>query len=289
MKLRKALSFLMVIVFAMGFTLAGFAEEESQPVAEQKVEKEKSRAEKASEVLTKQMEQPEGKRISSELLGNAKCIGVFPSVVKAGFLVAAKRGNGLLSCRHEETGEWGSPAFFKLTGASVGFQVGVQSASVIMLFMDQNSVDTLVSGKMSMGGAGVSVAAGPVGGGIGSDDVKSSIITYGKSKGIFAGIDLEGSSLTYGKDSNDQAYGKELSALDLLLKTDEVPESLLVFRETLTKYAPTIGPQDADVPVIPEEEKQDMEENNSKAEDGETQEEKQPAAEEAIEEDTQQQ
>jgi lipid-binding SYLF domain-containing protein len=239
MKLRDALSLLMVIVFVISFSPAGLAEEEAQPVADQKAEKEKSRAEKASEVLTKQMEQPEGKRIPSELLGNAKCIGVFPSVVKGGFLVATKRGNGLLSCRHEETGEWGAPAFFKLSGASVGFQAGIQSASIIMLFMDQNSVDTLVSGKMSMGGVGVSVATGPVGGGIGTDDIKSSIITYGKSKGIFAGIDVEGSSLTYGKNSNDEAYGKVLTPLDLLLKTGEIPENLVVFHNTLMKYAPT--------------------------------------------------
>lgn len=251
MRVSKVLSVFMAVVFIFIFSVGSMAqspEVETAPEAEEmnkasdqamdkQVEKEKSRAEKAASVLIKQMEQPEGKRIPSDILSNAKCIAVFPSVVKGGFIVAAKRGNGLVSCRHEDTNEWGSPAFFKITGASVGFQAGVQSASIIMLFMDQNGVDVLASGKMSLGSAGVNVSAGPVGGTMGTEKLKSSVITYGKSKGVFAGIDVEGSSLTYGKDSNDKAYKKELSPLDLLLNTDEVPESLTVFHDTLNKYA----------------------------------------------------
>ena len=292
MKVGNVLSVVMAAVFAFGFSLAGIAQnveegasaqteevnQASEQAVDKKAEKEKSRAEKASEVLANQMEQPEGKRISSEFLSNAKCIGVFPSVVKAGFLIAAKRGNGLVSCRHEETGEWGSPAFFKITGASVGFQAGVQSATIIMLFMNQESVDILSSGKMSLGGAGISVAAGPIGGDIGTDKVKSSVITYGKSKGVFAGVDVEGSSLTYGKESNDDAYGKELSPLDLLLKTDEVPESLVVFDETLKKYAPKSESQAEDQPEKTEEVKDVTEEKAAE-----------PAQEEVTDESVQEQ
>lgn len=248
MKASNVLSVFMAVFFAIGFSLSSMAQspeegasEEMKKTSDQAVDKEdakeKSRAEQAAGVLTKQMDQPADKRIPSDLLSDARCIAVFPSVVKAGFIVAAKRGNGLISCRHQETGEWGSPAFFKITGASVGFQAGVQSASIIMLFMDQNGVDVLASGKMSLGGAGVNVSAGPVGGNLGTEKLKSSVITYGKSKGVFAGIDVEGSSLTFGKDSNDEAYDKELSPLDLLLKTEEVPESLVVFHDTLNKYA----------------------------------------------------
>jgi lipid-binding SYLF domain-containing protein len=285
MKASNVLSVIMAVFFTIGFSLASMAQspeegasaetEEMNPTSDQAADKqEKSRAEKAAEVLTKQMEQPEDKRIPSDLLSNAKCIAVFPSVVKAGFIVAAKRGNGLVSCRHEDTQEWGAPAFFKITGASVGFQAGVQSASIIMLFMDQNGVDVLASGKMSLGGAGVNVSAGPVGGNIGTDNIKSSVITYGKSKGVFAGIDVEGSSLTYGKASNDEAYGKELSPLDLLLKTDEVPGSLTVFQETLDKYAAK-SESEADETI---EQEQNTEEDSSKAEKDVTEEE--PAQEE---------
>jgi lipid-binding SYLF domain-containing protein len=252
MKVSKVLSIGMAVFFVFVFSVGSMAqspEAETSPEAEamnqtgdqaadKEDAKEKTRAEQAAAVLTNQMEQTADKRIPSDLLSDAKCIAVFPSVVKAGFIVAAKRGNGLISCRHEDTQEWGSPAFFKITGASVGFQAGVQSASIIMLFMDQNGVDVLSSGKMSLGSAGVTVSAGPVGGNLGTEKLKSSVVTYGKSKGVFAGIDVEGSSLTFAKDSNDEAYAKELSPLDLLLNTDEVPESLTVFSNSLEQYAP---------------------------------------------------
>ncbi len=270
MKASNVLSVFMAVFFAIGFSLSSMAQspeegasEEMKKTSDQAVDKEdakeKSRAEQAAGVLTKQMDQPADKRIPSDLLSDTKCIAVFPSVVKAGFIVAAKRGNGLVSCRHEDTQEWGSPAFFKITGASVGFQAGVQSASIIMLFMDQNGVDVLSSGKMSLGSAGVNVSAGPVGGTLGTEKLKSSVITYGKSKGIFAGIDVEGSSLTYGKDSNEKAYGKELSPLDLLLNTDEVPESLAIFSDTLDKYAAKSEPE-ADADEIIEQEENTQEE-----------------------------
>lgn len=301
MKARKVLSVVMAVFFTVGFSLLGMAQsteegvsseteevdQVSEQAADKKDEQEKSRAEKASEVLTKQMEQPESKRVSSDLLSNTKCIGVFPSVVKAGFLIAAKRGNGIVSCRHEDTGEWGSPAFFKLTGASVGFQAGVQSASIIMLFMDQNSVDVLVSGKMSLGGAGINVAAGPVGGEIGTDKIKSSVITYGKSKGVFAGIDVEGSSLTYGKASNDEAYGKELSPLDLLLNTDDVPESLEVFHQTLNKYTAQAEPQDEELSETKEQEESTIEDSSDAAEDGSKEKEEEHSQEEVKDENVQ--
>lgn len=197
-------------------------------------------ADNAAKVVQKQLALDPAKRVSPVIRKNAKCIGVFPSVVKAGILVTAKRGNGLASCRIDEEGHWSEPAAFKLTGASVGIQAGVQSASIIMFFMTDKSSDKLKTGAISLGGkSGVSVAAGNVSGEIDTDKMlKTSVITYAKSKGLFAGVDLEGSGLAFATKTNKEVYGNEVTAEKLLTSNDNVPEKYRVFYNTLRNYAP---------------------------------------------------
>ena len=117
---------------------------------------------KAVVMLEEQMTKSPDKRIPQALLGNAKCVVLFPEVVQAGFVVGGKYGRGMVSCRDAVTGDWGTPVFLRLTSLNWGIQIGAQSADVIMLIMNDKGLDRLFGGKPLVG-AGAGVAAGPVG------------------------------------------------------------------------------------------------------------------------------
>lgn len=197
-------------------------------------------AAKAAKVLEVQMADIPDKRIPEAITKRALCVAVFPSVVKAGFVVAAKRGDGLISCREKETGVWGAPAFFRVKGVSWGLQIGAQSADVILMIIKQEGVDGLLKAKISLGGD-VGVTAGPVGrnASVGADLLlKSPIISYARSKGVFAGLTVEGSTIIFNKKENEKIYGAGLDASAILFETAAVPEELQSFHTALTVYAP---------------------------------------------------
>ncbi len=197
-------------------------------------------AAKAANILETQMTQIPDKRIPESLLKKAKCVAVFPSVLKAGFVVGAKRGEGLISCRNQDTGKWGAPAFFRITGVSWGLQIGAQAADVIFLVMNQKGIDGLLKSKTTLGGE-VGVTAGPVGrnASVSTDLLlKSPIISYARSKGVFAGLSLEGSTIKYLKKETTKVYGKEVDARGVLFNEKTTPETVKVFHDTLSKFAP---------------------------------------------------
>lgn len=196
-------------------------------------------AAKAAQVLENQMTQDFDKRIPNRLLQKSECVAVFPSVLKAGFVIGAKRGDGLVSCRDKETGEWGATAFFRITGVSWGLQIGAKSADVILLVMNQKGIDALLKSKITLGGD-IGVTAGPVGrdAAVGTDILlKSPMISYARSKGVFAGLDLEGSTINYNSTANAKMYGKDADARKILFDTKTTPNDMKVFHDTLTKYA----------------------------------------------------
>jgi len=199
-------------------------------------------AAKAAKVLEVQMSEMPDKRIPEAITGHAQCVAVFPSVLKAAFVVGAKRGDGLISCRDKETGTWGAPAFFSMKGVSWGLQIGAQSADVILMIINQEGVDGLLKAKVSLG-ADVGVTAGPVGrnASVSTDLLlKSPVISYARSAGVFAGLNLEGSTITFNKKENEKLYGAGLDPSAILFKTTAVPEELQSFHDALTVYAPQI-------------------------------------------------
>ncbi len=199
-------------------------------------------AAKAAKVLETQMADMPDKRIPEAVTERARCIAVFPSVLKAGFIVGAKRGDGLITCRDDQTGSWGAPAFFRMKGVSFGFQAGAQSADVILMIMNQEGVDGLLKAKVSLG-ADIGVTAGPIGrnASVSTDLLlKSPIISYARSKGVFAGIDVEGSTITFNKEENGKLYGAGADASTIIFKTADVPEELQAFHTALTVYAPQL-------------------------------------------------
>ena len=175
------------------------------------------------------------RRVPESLRYEAECIAVFPSVVKAGFIIAAEQGNGLVTYRNEE-GNWGSPVVFSLSAGSIGIQAGIQSASYILLFLDPSAVDILLSGEITFG-ADISIAAGPVGAAADSSE-QPSVVSYVRTAGLFAGVNLEGVALTFTDDANADVYGEKQAVDELLFESHEVPSMLQPFHEALTKFAP---------------------------------------------------
>lgn len=157
-------------------------------------------------VLTEIMGIPEG-GIPDWLLKDAYGIAVFPGVIKAGFILGARYGGGILVVRNE-SGGWSNPVFFKLMGGGIGWQIGAQSTDIVLVFRTIRSLDTITSGKFTLG-ADASVAAGPVGRhAAASTDVelKAEIYSYSRSRGLFAGLSLEGAALQVDFKANSSFY-----------------------------------------------------------------------------------
>jgi lipid-binding SYLF domain-containing protein len=143
------------------------------------------------------------------IMQKAEGIAVFPSLLKGGFIVGGQRGRGILSARDPQTGAWSSPAFLTITGGSVGAQIGAQAVDLILVVQNRRGLEQLVSNQFKIG-ADASVAAGPVGrDASASTDIqmRAQILSYSRTRGLFAGITLEGSTIRQDRDANDRFYG----------------------------------------------------------------------------------
>ncbi|MDX6574289.1 MAG: YSC84-like protein 1, partial [Blastocatellia bacterium] len=172
------------------------------------------------------------KSIPGDLLDRAEAVAVFPGVLKGGFIVGGRGGSGVISRR--VAGGWSAPAFFDLGGGSIGLQIGVASTDYILLFMNERAVDSLLNDKFEIGGEG-SAAAGPVGrSASASTDARlnAQILSYSRSKGAFAGLELKGVVIKPDNEDNLQVYG--MSARDILTGADKIsmermPQGVRVF------------------------------------------------------------
>ena len=206
MKIRKCLFLTTAALYLIGLmATAALAKDEAKDVQD------------SANVLQTIMKIPE-KGIPPVLLRNAQAIVIVPDVIKGAFIVGGRHGTGVLLVR-EESGRWSDPVFVSLTGGSVGWQVGGTSTDVILVFKHRKGVEGLLKGKFTLG-ADAAVAAGPVGRSAeASTDVtlKSEILSYSRSRGLFAGVSLEGAELLVDEDATDAFYGKKgLHAADIL-------------------------------------------------------------------------
>lgn len=196
--------------------------------------KEQKRAETALAVL-KQVQSTPDSEIPASLLSKAYAIAVIPEVVKVGFVIGGRRGKGLISVRQTD-GTWSNPAYITVTGGSFGFQAGVQSADIILVFRTPRGVDNLVSGKFTLG-ADASVAAGPVGrqaAAATDGELKAEILAYARARGLFAGVALDGSILAVDYDAIERVYGKGTSPRALFEgRTRGAPGFIIDFRDQL--------------------------------------------------------
>jgi SH3 domain-containing YSC84-like protein 1 len=161
--------------------------------------------------------QADAKDIPDSVLRGAKCVGIVPSMIKGAFVVGAKHGRGVATCRLPN-GHWSAPAFFTISGGSFGLQIGAEDVQLVLMVMTDEGMRHLMSDKFQIGGT-ASAAAGPVGrdAQAGTDwKVETQILSYSKAKGVFAGIDLGGSWIEQDKDSTVALYGKDYTHKQIL-------------------------------------------------------------------------
>lgn len=180
--------------------------------------------------------------IPTDLLERSECIVIIPSMKKGGFILGGRYGKGVVSCRQAEgKGPWGPPAMVALGGGSFGLQIGVAAVDVVMLVMQRDGINSLLKSKFTIGGD-ASAAAGPVGrAGTAETDayMKAKILSYSRSRGVFAGLELKGAVLQQDRDGNQNLYGKPVGAKDLLISALEpVPNDAKPLIEVMSKYSP---------------------------------------------------
>ncbi len=160
------------------------------------------------------------KAVPADVLGKANCVLVLPNVKKMGFVVGGSGGRGAMSCRTGKAfdGKWSAPAMYKIGGVSAGLQVGGSSTDYVVLVMSQKGLDAIMKGKMKMG-TDATAAAGPAGA---TSSATADMYTYGKAKGLFAGVSLGGASLEEDKDANNRLYGKSVEAKAIVIDNSEV-------------------------------------------------------------------
>jgi lipid-binding SYLF domain-containing protein len=181
--------------------------------------KEDERLEKSAAVMKELLQGDKG--LPTSILNQAKCVLIFPSVKKVAVGIGGSYGRGVLVCRKDEkmSGAWGTPVMYSLDQGSLGIQLGSTATDFVLAVMHDKGVDAILNGKTKLG-ADAAAAAGPTGAqatGYNASDMKSSdVLTYSRSKGLFAGVSLEGASMDTDKEANKKLYGKELGAKEIV-------------------------------------------------------------------------
>ena len=222
--MKKVISMLtMCVLTLMGtYAWAGSAKEDTV-----------ARLQSSVDVLHAVMSAPD-KGIPEEVLSNAKCIMVVPDLIKGGFIFGGKHGRGIASCRTSDG--WSAPAFVSIGGGSWGLQIGVEGVDLVMLVMNDRGLQHLLSSKFALSGEG-SVAAGPVGrhASAGTDwKMNTEMLTYSRSKGVFAGLTLEGAVIEQDNDSTRAIYGKSMRFRNILSGKVATPQSAEAFMQAVS-------------------------------------------------------
>src|SRR5579872_1965137 len=223
--MKQTMSLLLISVMAMvgTYAFAGSAREDSV-----------DRLQRSVTVLHAIMATPD-KGIPEEVLSNAKCILVVPDLIKGGFVFGGKHGRGVATCRTAEG--WSAPAFVSVGGGSWGLQIGIEDVDLVMLVMNDQGLQHLLSSKFELTGEG-SVAAGPVGrhASAGTDwKMNTEMLTYSRSKGVFAGLTLEGAVVEQDNDSTRAIYGRHMEFRNILSGKVATPRSAEPFMRAIAE------------------------------------------------------
>ncbi len=216
--------------------------------------REDAQAENAVRVLSEIQAIPESS-IPDKLLDEAKAIVIVPDTIKAGLVIGGRRGRGVLSVRTADGG-WSNPSFVTLTGGSIGFQVGVQSADVVLVFRSERGLDSIVNGKFTLG-ADAGVAAGPMGRNASAStdgQMKAEIWSWSRARGLFAGVALDGAVLSMDDKANEAVYGQDTTPRMIFEDRAQQEPSAAVagFRSRLIEASDTAhaSRQDNDAPIV---------------------------------------
>lgn len=223
--MKKTMSLLLMSALGMfgTYAFAGSAREDSV-----------DRLQRSVAVVHAIMSTPD-KGIPEEVLSNAKCILVVPDLIKGGFIFGGKHGRGVATCRTSEG--WSAPAFVSVGGGSWGLQIGIEDVDLVMLVMNDQGFQHLLSSKFELTGEG-SVAAGPVGrhASAGTDwKMNTEMLTYSRSKGVFAGLTLEGAVVEQDNDSTHAIYGKHMMFRNILSGKATTPRSADAFLKAVSE------------------------------------------------------
>src|SRR4051812_44127377 len=193
-------------------------------------------------VVLEELHQTPDKDIPTELWNKASCVAVFPSVKKAAFIVGGEYGKGVITCRRPNG--WSAPSFMRIEKGSVGFQIGGSMVDLVLLVMNDHGLDKLLDNKVALG-AEASVAGGPVGRdarALTDAQLKAQILSYSRSQGLFAGIDLTGGVLKPDRDDNRELYGREIPAREILFgDTVRTPVASSEFMTSLRRESDAIA------------------------------------------------
>ena len=199
--------------------------------------------EKATNVVNEIMGTPD-KGIPQDLLDKAVCVGIVPSELKGALILGGAYGRGILVCRKGGNGPWGAPSMLTLGAASVGFQIGGKATDVVFLVMNPEGMKKLVQDSVKLG-AELSVAAGPVGRSAeGATDAQlhAEILSYSRTRGLFAGLSLDGAVVKQDSDDNQKLYGRKVTAKEILIDgTVRTPQAAQGLDSALAKYSPKGG------------------------------------------------
>jgi lipid-binding SYLF domain-containing protein len=218
-------------MFALCFAVAS-------PLVAQK--KEGERLSNAATVMQEILSENNG--LPKSILDQADCVLVFPSVKKVAIGIGGSYGRGALVCRTGGTmnGGWGAPAMYKLDQASIGVQLGSTATDFVLVVMNQKGAEQILNGKTKLGG-NAAAAAGPTGAqatGYNADAMKTDVLTYSRSKGLFAGVSLEGASMETDDDANKSLYGKQLGAKEIISGGQAVIPAAQPLDDVLDKASP---------------------------------------------------
>jgi lipid-binding SYLF domain-containing protein len=211
------------------------------PLVAEESEKEQDRLQQSGQVMKEILGTPED--IPQDLLNKAECVIVLPSVKKVAVGIGGSYGRGVMTCRTGENfnGPWSAPTMMKSTGGNVGFQIGGEATDFIILVMNPGGARSLMNSKLKLG-ADASVAAGPKGRSASAATnaaMKAEMLSYSRSRGVFGGVSLEGSTLTADGDANENLYGKKVSAEDIVFKSAvPKPDSSSLLLSTLAEHSP---------------------------------------------------
>jgi SH3 domain-containing YSC84-like protein 1 len=196
------------------------------------------RVQKSGEVLSDIM-RAQDKGIPQDLLAKAQCVGIVPGLKKAGFIVGAKYGKGTVVCR-ENSGRWSAPAMIRIEGGSIGLQIGAGETDVVFIVQNRDGMNKLLQDKFTLG-ANASAMAGPVGRSAAAAtdaQLHAEILSYSRSRGVFAGVSLGGATLRPDRDANRELYGRRLSQRAILTGNVSAPAAANALYAELDRYAP---------------------------------------------------
>ncbi len=215
---------LIVLTIAAGALFAGEAEDKRL---------------EAAAVTLKEIMDTSDKAIPQDLFAKASCAVIIPGAKKGGFILAGQYGRGFASCRQPDGKGWTAPAAMRMEGGSIGFQAGGQETDIILLVMNQKGMERLTSSKFTLGGD-ASVAAGPVGRSTtAATDItmRAEILSWSRSRGVFGGISLKGSTLRPDRDVDQVIYGKEMDSKEILRGNVPTPKAAQELISLLNKYS----------------------------------------------------